>query len=129
MTGPAPTGRPTPPPDTGKFKQFWLTSFSIDHPTTVLVMTLLVIIMGLVSYQRVPKESFPEIVIPNIVVNTIAPGFAPKDVESLITRIIEEDLNTINDVKDITSVSVEGYSSIVVEFDSDIDMTEALQQV
>ncbi len=129
MTGPVPGDRPPPPPDTRKFKQFWLTSFSIDHPTTVLVMTFLVIIMGFVSYRRVPKESFPEIVIPNIVVNTVAPGFAPKDVESLITRIIEEDLNTINDVKDITSVSVEGYSSIVVEFDSDIDMTEALQQV
>ncbi len=117
------------PDGSEKFKQFWLTSFSIDHPTTVLVMTLLVIIMGLVSYRRVPKESFPEIVIPNIVVNTIAPGFAPKDVESLVTRPIEEELNTINDVKDITSVSIEGYSSIVVEFATDIDMNEALQQV
>ncbi|MDH5643798.1 MAG: efflux RND transporter permease subunit, partial [Gemmatimonadota bacterium] len=114
--------------ETGVYKEFKLASFAIDHPTSVLVLTAIVILMGVVSYVRVPKESFPEIVLPTIVVNTIYAGVAPKDVETLVTRPIEEELNTISDVETIRSVSVEGYSSITVEFGAGIDITEALQQ-
>ena len=113
----------------GVFKHFSISSFAVDHPTSVLVMTMIVILMGIRSYITVPKESFPEIVFPNVVVNTIYPGVAPKDIETLITRPIEDELNGISDVKTITSVSVEGYSSITVEFDPSVDITEALQQV
>ena len=113
----------------GKFEEFRLTSFAIDHPTSVIVLTLILIIMGITSYVRVPKESSPEIVVPNIIVNTIYSGVAPRDIETLITRPLEEELNTIADVKTITSTSIEGYSSINVEFDAGVDMDEALQQV
>jgi multidrug efflux pump subunit AcrB len=113
----------------GVYKEFKLTSFAIDHPTSVLVMTAIVIMMGVISYIRVPKESFPEIVFPVIVVNTIYSGVAPGDVETLITRPLEEELNTIGDIETITSTSIEGYSSITVEFDPGMDITEAVQQV
>ena len=112
----------------GIYKEFSLTSFAIDHPTSVLVLTAIVILMGVVSYIRVPKESFPEIVFPTVVVNTIYTGVAPKDVETLVTRPLEDELSTIGDVKTIRSTSVEGYSSITVEFDAGMDVTEALQQ-
>ena len=113
----------------GIFREFPLTSFAIDHPTSVLVLTGMVILLGVMSYIQVPKESFPEIVFPTIVVNTIYTGVAPKDIETLVTRPLEDEFSTIGDVKTIRSVSVEGYSSITVEFDAGEDVTEALQQV
>ncbi len=113
----------------GEYKEFWLTSFAVDHPTSVLVLTLCVIIAGFISYLKVPKEAAPEITIPIVAVNTIYPGVAPEDMETLITRELEDELNKIGDVKEITSTSVEGYSNIIVEFEAGMDMTEALQLV
>jgi multidrug efflux pump subunit AcrB len=119
MSAPNATGR----------KEFFLTSFAVDHPTMVMVLTGIILILGIAAYIRIPKESSPEIVVPNLIVNTIYPGVAPKDIETLITRPIEEELNTIADVKQITSVSTEGYSSINAEFEAGVDMDEALQRV
>ena len=117
-------------PPTGKsFKEFRLTSLAVDHSTSVLVLFVFVTVAGLLSYRSIPKESFPEIEIPMISVNTMYPGVSPSDMESLVTRKIEEELNTISDVKELTSTSVEGYSSVVVEFESATDLNEALQQV
>lgn len=113
----------------GHFKEFKLTSFAVDHPTSIGVLTVILIVMGLGSYLRIPKESAPEIVVPNLIVNTVYPGVAPRDIETLVTRPIEEELNTIADVKTIASTSVEGYSSINVEFSAGVDMSEALQKV
>ncbi len=113
----------------GEFKQFKLTSLAVDHPTSVLVLTAILIISGILAYVAIPRESNPEITIPNIIVNTVYPGVAPRDIETLITRRIEDELHTIADVKTITSTSIEGYSSINVEFTAGSDMNEALQQV
>ena len=112
-----------------RFKEFALTSFAVDHPTSVIVMTAFLGIIGIGSYLTIPKESSPEIVVPNVIVNTTYAGVAPGDMETLITRRIEEELNTIADVKTITSTSVEGFSSINVEFEAGVDMTEALREV
>ncbi len=116
-------------PDTRKYKEFWLSSLAVRHPTVVLVLAAIIVIMGISSYLSVPKESMPEIVIPNVIVNTVYPGVAPRDIESLVTRPLEEEINTITDVKTIMSVSAEGYSSINVEFNAGVDMTVALQRV
>ncbi|UCF41180.1 MAG: efflux RND transporter permease subunit [Gemmatimonadota bacterium] len=124
-----PPGAPADPRHKRKFKEFWLTSYAIDHPTSVVVMTVIIIIMGLSSYLRVPKESMPEIVIPFIFVNTVYPGVAPGDIETLLTEPLEDELNTIADVKTITSISAEGYSNITIEFEAGMDMNEALQRV
>ena len=112
-----------------KFKEFRLTSFAVDHPTLVMVLAGIVLVLGLASYVTVPKESSPEIVVPNIFVHTIYPGVAPKDIETLISRPIEEELNTIGDVKHVTSISTEGVSSINVEFEAGVDMDAALAKV
>jgi multidrug efflux pump len=85
--------------------------------------------MGVISYSRVPKESSPEITIPIIAVNVMYPGVAPKDMETLVARPIEEELNTIADIKELTSTSVEGYTSIIAEFENGMDMDDALQRV
>jgi multidrug efflux pump subunit AcrB len=113
----------------GAFREFRPTSFAIEHSTSIIVFTVAIILMGLAAYITVPREASPSITIPNILVNTIYPGVAPRDIETLLTRPIEEKLNTIGDVKTITSISDEGYSSINVEFEPDVDMNEALQKV
>ena len=115
--------------DDGSFKEFVLTSLAVDHATSVIVLFAFIMIAGLLAYRSIPKESFPETEIPTIAVNTVYPGVSPADVETLVTRKVEEELNSISDVKELTSTSVEGYSSVVVEFETSVDMNEALQQV
>ncbi len=112
-----------------RYKEFRPTSFAVDHATSIIVLFLIITIGGFLSYGAIPKESFPEIEIPIIAVNTIYPGVAPADIESLVTRKIEEELNTISDIKELTSTSVEGYSSVVAEFETTVDLNEALQKV
>lgn len=111
------------------FKEFGPTSFAIEHRTSVLVLLFIITVMGALSYQATPKESFPELPIPIIAVNTMYPGVSPADVESQVTRVLEEDLATISDIQVLTSTSVEGYSSIVAEFGTSINLDEALQKV
>ncbi len=114
---------------TGVRKEFWLSSFSITNRISVLVLVVLVTVMGIVSYLTIPKESFPSINIPNIFVVTIYPGVSPEDMESLVTRKLEDELGNISEVKTMTSTSSEGYSSINLEFDPNIDIEDALQKV
>jgi len=113
----------------GEYRQFPLTNFALRHRVSTLVLLAIIALMGLISYSRIPKESSPEITIPYIAINTIYPGVAPKDMETLVARPIEEELNNIADIKELTSTSVEGYSSVVAEFEEGMDMAEALQQV
>ena len=124
-------GRGKAPPKTEEelkeFKEFRLTSFAIDHSTSVILLFIIVAIAGIVTYTRIPKESFPEMEIPMIAVSTIYPGVSPADMETLVTRPLEDELNTIGDIKELTSTSVEGYSSVVAEFETTVDLEEALQ--
>ena len=112
-----------------RFKEFVITSFAVEHRTSSVVLLILITIMGLTSYRVIPKESFPEIEIPMIVVNTLYPGVSPSDIETLVTRPLEEELSTISEIKELSSQSVEGYSSITAEFETTANLEEALQQV
>ncbi|MGE0160786.1 MAG: efflux RND transporter permease subunit [Gemmatimonadales bacterium] len=112
-----------------RFKEFWVSTASVNHTTSVLVLFFIIAVMGVTSYRATPKESFPEIVQAMFVVNTVYPGVSPADVESQVTRVLEEDLSTISDLDELRSTSVEGYSSITVAFESTVDVQEALQQV
>ena len=76
-----------------KFKEFKPTSWSIDNKTSIYILTLFITFAGIISYIKLPKERFPDIVIPTIYVQTIYPGSSPKDIENLITKPIEKTLN------------------------------------
>ena len=112
-----------------RFKEFVITSFAIEHRTSSVVLLLLITVTGLTSYQVIPKESFPEIEIPIIVVNTLYPGVSPADIETLVTRPVEEELSAISEIKELSSTSVEGYSSVTAEFETTVNLEEALQQI
>lgn len=110
-------------------KEFKPTSWSIDNKTSIYVLAIIIVIFGMLNYRSIPKEQFPELVIPTIVVTSIYPGASPVDIENLITRPIEKNLKSINGVKKITSNSVQDFSIIKVEFNTDFDVAEAKQKV
>ncbi|MCK7531404.1 MAG: efflux RND transporter permease subunit [Marinilabiliales bacterium] len=112
-----------------KFKEFFATSWSIDNRTSIYVLTIFITLLGLMSYMSIPKEQFPEIVIPTIIVSTPYPGTSPEDMENLVTRPIEKQVKSLADVKKITSASVQDFSNIVVEFNPGLDVAEAKQRV
>jgi multidrug efflux pump len=112
-----------------RFKEFRPTSLAVDHQTSVLVLFAFLTVAGLFAYRVIPRESFPEVEIPMIAVNTIYPGVTPADIETLVTRPLEDELSTISELKELTSTSVEGYSSIIAEFDATVDLEGALQRV
>jgi multidrug efflux pump len=125
--------QPAPPSGDGntgyRTRDFAPTSFALRKKISVLVMLAIIVTMGIISYRAVPKEAAPEVTIPIIAVNTLYPGVSPGDMETLVTRVIEDELSNIADVKTLSSTSVEGYSSIVAEFGTGTDMNEALQKV
>ncbi|HSG08440.1 MAG TPA: efflux RND transporter permease subunit, partial [Longimicrobiales bacterium] len=112
-----------------RFKEFKPTSFAVEHRTSMMVLLAIITVMGVLAYQSTPKESFPELAIPIIAVNTVYAGVSPADVESQITRVLEDELSTISDLDELTSTSVEGYSSIAAKFATSVNLEDALQKV
>jgi multidrug efflux pump len=106
-----------------------LTELTLKNRTVIVVLTAILVIAGAYSYSSIPKESNPSIEIPIFIVNTIYPGISPSDMESLVTQPIERELQGINGVKEIRSTTLESFSSVVVEFDLDVSITEASQRV
>ena len=106
-----------------------ITDLAIRNRTTVAVLGLIIILMGGYSYLSLPREAFPDIPIPHILVSTIYEGVSPEDIETSITMKIEKELNGIRGVKEIRSSSAEGLSMIDVEFTPDVPTEIALQRV
>ena len=112
-----------------KHKEFKISSWAISNKSTVAVITFIVILGGYLSYTGMPRENFPEIIVPQIYVATPYPGNSATDVEKLITKRLEKEINAITGIDKITSTSIQGYSSIKVEFNFDISPSEALIKV
>ncbi|GIV36181.1 MAG: hypothetical protein KatS3mg032_0560 [Cyclobacteriaceae bacterium] len=110
-------------------KQFALTSFALNNRTSVMFLAFLIAVMGVITYIALPKDSYPEIKQPTIYVGTSYPGNSPLDMENLVTRPIEKELNTISEVDKIRSTSVQDYSTIIIEFDPKTDVGDALTKV
>jgi len=106
-----------------------ITDLAIKNRTTVAVLGLIIILLGGYSYLSLPREAFPDIPIPHIMVTTIYEGVSPEDIETSITMKIEKELNGIRGTKEIRSSSAEGISMIDVEFNPDVKTEVALQRV
>lgn len=110
-------------------KEFKLTSWSIDNRTSIFIVTILITLAGLLAYLAIPKEQFPDVTVPQIFVTTIYPGASPSDMEQLVTKPIEKQLKGLSGVKKITSSSVQDFSNIIVEFNTDLDVATCKQKV
>ena len=114
-------------PDTPK--EFGLSTASIRNRTTVAVLIAIILLSGISAYITVPKESFPEVVVPEVYIGTAYPGNSPSDIEKLITRPIEKELKGITGIDEIISTSQQGYSSIDVKFDFSVTPEVGLRKV
>jgi len=114
-----------------KFKEFAPTSWAIDNRVAVYIVAILITLYGFFKFVTLPKEQFPDVVVPTISVTTVYAGNSAKDIENLVTRPIEKQLKGISGakVKKINSISQTDYSLIVVEFDTDVKTDIAKEKV
>ncbi|UJH68851.1 efflux RND transporter permease subunit [Allomuricauda sp. SCSIO 65647] len=110
-------------------KEFRLSSWAIDNPSVIYVMIAIFLSIGISSYFSMPREEFPEAVETKIYVSTIYPGNTAEDMERLITDPLEERLKNVSNFVEMTSTSQEDYSMVVVEFDENITVETAKQEV
>ena len=110
-------------------REFKLTTFALNNKNTIFLLLILLIGFGFYSYRTLPKELFPDIYIPTVMVQTLYYGNPPIDIENLITRPIEKELESIRGVKEITSNSLQDISVIFIEFNTGVEINQALQEV
>lgn len=116
---------------TGKFKEFKPTSWSVKNKTSIYLLMLIVTLIGVFQFVTLPKEQFPDVVMPQIYISTIHVGNSPKDIENLVTQPIEKQIKGITGAKitKVTSTSVNDFSAIIVEFGTNVKVDVALQKV
>lgn len=107
----------------------WLTKVSIKNPYLATVIMLALVILGLVALKQISVEEFPDIKFPYVVVTTNYKGASPEVIEADISRPMEEALNTLNGIKAIRSYSFEGSSTVVAEFNLNVNPDVAVQDV
>ncbi|MFW5753986.1 MAG: efflux RND transporter permease subunit, partial [Marinilabiliaceae bacterium] len=108
-------------------RKFGPTVAALKNKNTIFILTIFLFFAGLLSYNSMQRELFPEIVVPYIMISTPYPGNSPVDIESLITRPIEKELKGLNGVKRLSSASYQDISMILVEFETDVEVQKALQ--
>ncbi|WP_423147226.1 efflux RND transporter permease subunit [Rubrolithibacter danxiaensis] len=110
-------------------KEFKPSSWAIDNKTAIYVLAFIITVLGFFTYNGLPKENFPEIVIPKIMVYTIYPGTSPANMETLVTKQLEKQMRGTEGLKKITSNSIQGYSMITAEFNTNVDIVDAKQRI
>lgn len=106
-----------------------LSNFSIRRPVSATMMSLALIVFGIIGYFRLPVRELPDVDPPVVSVTTVYPGASPEIVEREVTKVLEEELNTIEGIRTMTSSSKEQLSSITVEFSLTRDVDVAAQDV
>ncbi|MEM6270781.1 MAG: efflux RND transporter permease subunit [Bacteroidota bacterium] len=116
-------------PSIDSIREFFMSSWAIDNRITTYVLTVLVTLVGVWSFNAIPKENFPEITVPLIYIGTPYPGNSPENIEQNVTYHIEKELKSIEGVKEIKSQSIQDFSVIIVEFETSVDIPEAKKEV
>ncbi len=106
-----------------------LTRLAISRPVVIIMMFAALIVLGVQSYRLMPVELFPRIDIPFVTVVTVYPGAGPREIETLISKPLEESVSSINGVKNVQSSSQEGLSVIPVEFNVGTDLDRASNEI
>lgn len=113
-----------------------ISTFSVKKAYTIVVGIVLIIILGVVAYTKMTVDLLPNMEFPYAIIMTTYPGASPETVETGVTKPIEQALATIDNVKEISSISAENYSMVILEFNQDtnmdtatVDMRESLDQI
>lgn len=100
-------------------------SLSVKRPVTVIMFFLLCVLMGVLAWTKLPRELFPPLSFPQLTVITVYPNAAPEEIENLITKVIEEAVGTVKNLKKVRSISKEGASLVTAEFSWNTNMNFA----
>lgn len=106
-----------------------ISKIAVNNKATVYVLLLLIVVGGIFSYVSLPKEASPSITIPYVFVSTAYFGVSPEDMENLVTQKIENEIKSLSDIKNITSISQESFSFVTIEFNTNVNIEDALQKV
>ena len=110
-------------------REFSITSFAVDNGTSIFLLAFMILLFGVQSYIDMPKEQYPDASLPTVYVNTPYFGNSAEEIENLISRPIEKEIESIVGVKDVKSTSIQDFSVIICEFNSDMDMEEVIRKV
>ncbi len=110
-------------------REFKLTTLALKNKNTVYLGVFVLLLFGIISYFTMPKELFPEVNFPTVFVQTVYPGNSPEDIENLISRPLEIELQSVQGINKLKSTSMQDFSMIFVEFQSNVDIKEALVDV
>lgn len=102
---------------------------AMTRSRTVLLSLLVVFVGGLVAYNTIPKEAEPDIEIPVVYISITHDGISPEDSERLLVRPVEQELRSIEGIKEMTANAYEGGANVQLEFDAGVDTDQALQDV
>ena len=111
-----------------KLKEFGLTSLAIDNATSVFLVSFMILLFGLQSYQKMPKQQYTDASMPTIFINTPYFGNSAEEIENLISRPIEKELEGVEGIKSVNSTSIQDFSVIVAEFEASLEMSEVLRK-
>jgi multidrug efflux pump len=106
-------------------KEFKPSSWAIDNKTAIYVLIFLITVLGLISYNHLPKENFPDIAQSKVFVSTPYIGQSPQNIELLVTRQLEKQLKSLKGLKKVTSNSKQNISVITAEFNADVKIRDA----
>ncbi len=112
-----------------QFKEFKPSSWAINNRTAIYILTIIITLAGLMTYNNLPKEQFPEIKLPQIIVQTFYPGTSPENIENIVTKPIEKQVKGLSGVKKVTSNSFQDFSIVIVEFNTDVEVEKAKRDV
>ena len=104
-------------------------SGALNHSRTVLMIFVLLLISGVVTYSNIPKEANPDVPIPVIYVSIVHEGISPEDSERMLVKPMERELRSIDGVKEMKATAGEGFASITLEFIAGLDSDAALADV
>lgn len=107
----------------------WLASISVRRPVFASVLILFVCVLGVAGYIGLSIDRFPKVDIPTAIILTTLPGAAPEEVESEVTDRIEEAINTVSGIDDLSSISSEGVSQVMVQFVLEKNIDVAVQEI
>ncbi|EOD78495.1 RND multidrug efflux transporter [Grimontia indica] len=102
---------------------------SLARTRTMVTLLLVLLVAGFYTYQTIPKESDPDITIPVIYVSVSHEGISPEDAERLLVRPVEQELRSIEGIKEMTATATEGHASVTLEFNVGVDLNEAMADV
>lgn len=106
-----------------------LPKISISRPIFMTCVTIALVVVGWASFKTMSVDLFPDVSVPVVTVQTVYAGSGPAEIETLVSRPIEEEVSTIAGIKRLTSRSLEGVSLVIVEFNASVDSKYAEQQV